>query len=77
MSTSDLPLRSLTINLHNYNLVAEGDPSSVVLYNFFKEIKIDFKNMHLLRDINYCIIVKEFEFLGQFWKDDSEEIERI
>jgi len=37
---------------------------------------MDFKNIHELEDINYWILVKDFDSLSRFWKEDSEGIKR-
>ena len=52
MSMNDLQLPSLSINLHKNTLDVESNQYGEVL-QFFQEIRIDIKNMHLLKDINY------------------------
>ena len=38
----------------------------VEVVQFFQEIRIDSKNMHLLKDINYWILVKDFDYSRRF-----------
>ena len=65
MSMSDLQLPSLSINLHDNTLDLESNQYSEVV-QFFQEIRIDSKNMHLLKDINYWILVRDSVYSRQF-----------
>ena len=67
MSMSDLQLPILSINLHNNTLDVESNQYGEVV-QFFQEIRIDIKNMHFIKDINYWILVKDFDYLRRFHK---------
>ena len=69
MSMSDLQLPSLIIvtkTLLMSNLI-----STVKL---FQEVRIDIKNMHLLKDINYWILVRDFGYLRRFHKERNKNM---
>ena len=70
MSMSDLQClqqASFSINLHNNTFDVESNQYGEVV-QFFQESRIDSKDMHLFKDINYWILVRDFDCSRRFHK---------
>ena len=76
MFMSDLQLPSLIINRDKNTLDVESDQYGKVV-QFFQEIRIDIKNMRLLKDINYWILVRDFDYSRRFHKEGNKNMRKF
>ena len=73
MSMSDLQIPSPIITVHKNTLNVESN-QYVEVVQFAQETRIDIKNMHLLKDINYWILVRDFHYFKRFHKERNKNM---
>ena len=72
MSMSDLQATQPHYRDKNTLDVESNQYGEVV--QFFQEIRIDIRNMHLLKNINYWILVRDFDYLRRFHKERNKNM---